>query len=768
MRKFKTLTVKGLPLFEDQSFDLSQTGVSVILGLNLNSARQATSGPVKGRRKGSPAAPSDLGLSEYSNTNAVGKSLFFSQLFELFFKEGVTGNAKDKVTTGSVTLEIDVGKHAYVITKSLKGKTDKLSITKDGVDITPANSLKNARDLVLRILGRTHESFSVVDYIDNTKPHILRTGTTEQRKAFFTQFFDLESADFLRKIINQEKAALRKQAAVLAALQEQLNVSASAKQDLTAAKAELTELESKLATTTKQLEALREAKEYEEYVAENSKLKGSLLKLGYQLEDTSFQDVLTEAAQVIDAGADAVRSKRAYDKAVLAAQEANAARIAYLEEHSLTSYDPEEGERRLESVTAHHDKLFATWKEETRLVEDAQRTLKDLEKQQAVNKANRIKLKQAKTCPACGQDVTNEHLKEEQAALREAYALLTTSVETEAASLATLQGHASHCEESVSKWKAKADKQRAKHNLYLRAPKARTSLPDKPDLSAWKRLRASNAISANVTSKDPEILSVLQRESANCRRLIEDMDVAQRHTENWRRLFSGESVSVDDAKLSKLTDRALALTEQLGAVRSRVSMLRERLEERRDLRNKIKALQDELAELDALDVLDKAFSSSAGVKQMVINTICRSLEAQVNKYAKFLFSEDYMFEFDLSTQFNITCTRTLEDVQLVSDVRKLSGAEAGLFNLLLALSLLTFLPPSQRSNILILDELNANFGAEVNSAFIRFLPILNKVVPHIIVITPRSQDDYGTGARYFTVVKQGKVSKMIQGKRSSI
>ena len=52
--EFTSLRVIGLPFFKDQKFDLSNSGVSLILGKNLDSSNQ--------------------------NPNGAGKSLFFSQL----------------------------------------------------------------------------------------------------------------------------------------------------------------------------------------------------------------------------------------------------------------------------------------------------------------------------------------------------------------------------------------------------------------------------------------------------------------------------------------------------------------------------------------------------------------------------------------------------------------------------------------------------------------------------------------------------------------
>jgi ABC-type uncharacterized transport system ATPase subunit len=85
----------------------------------------------------------------------------------------------------------------------------------------------------------------------------------------------------------------------------------------------------------------------------------------------------------------------------------------------------------------------------------------------------------------------------------------------------------------------------------------------------------------------------------------------------------------------------------------------------------------------------------------------------------------------------------------------------------LVLALLTFVPSNKRSNILILDEPDANFSEETTEAFKKLLPVLLSVIPSIIVITPKTNERY-ENAHNFTVVKDKGVSTIQKGHPASL
>lgn len=133
----------------------------------------------------------------------------------------------------------------------------------------------------------------------------------------------------------------------------------------------------------------------------------------------------------------------------------------------------------------------------------------------------------------------------------------------------------------------------------------------------------------------------------------------------------------------------------------------------------------------------------------------------VNKYAAIVFNEDYRFELVWDTQIHLICKRRAGENLLVSDVRKLSGAESKLFTIILVLSLLSFVPKEKRSNVMILDEPTANFSSETTRCFQDLLKLLSQLIESIVIITPRSEDIY-EGSHCFTVLREG-TSKIVPG-----
>jgi DNA repair exonuclease SbcCD ATPase subunit len=214
------------------------------------------------------------------------------------------------------------------------------------------------------------------------------------------------------------------------------------------------------------------------------------------------------------------------------------------------------------------------------------------------------------------------------------------------------------------------------------------------------------------------------------------------------------------------------LNSAIDSLTEKILRNRMRIEEGEKVREEIDALKERLSKMlvtirkeESYSLLEAAFSKE-GVQTMIIRSICARLEEQVNKYARLVFPEHYTFKFELETQFNIWVSRGLKKPQ-VSDVRKLSGSEYSLFAVLLMLSLMTFVPASKRWNVVILDELTARMGPEMIEAFQKFVVLLSKAIPHVVVITPDPDETY-EGAIPFTAVKKGVLSRIVPGTPKAI
>lgn len=730
MRVFRYIRAKGIPFFEDQEFRLDVNGVSVILGLNLNG--QGSGGAL--------------------NTNAAGKSLFFSLLKEVFFKDGSSSVARDKIKKGEVEVGVDVGATSYVVRRYLTGKTERYSILENGKEV--AHKAPDAQRLqLMEILGCSQDTFDVVQYLDNHKPHPLRTGNTGVRRTFFTDFFDLNSSDSIKKLIAAEKDTLKQESAVLRELKTQQETQVelpSLKETLEA----FEKANARVKTLTEQQDNLREQRSYAAFLSEH---KRALSMVG-RAHKANSELTLKELLKRIEENGPQLRRQlnswnkqseyrvelQQYKKAVLH-------RATCLKETGVSEEDMQRLPSDIRDLTGKLEQQNADLRASELWL--ARQNSTHQARQERIEKlvADTATLKKGKNCSKCKQPLTAAHLKEELAEVEQELTALRKKQ-------STLEKQLAECQESVDALKKDVEQTTAQLNISNRVLRQIPPVPEKPVKPEtlelpddWDEAAVRDELAA-ITSRR-ETLETLQEDA--------------RVKECLPRFLAGEVPDYTDDAYDALTTKLVTATQKAYELESTVAQIREERKRRKDLAARMEELEERLRDAEVLSVLDKAFSSNAGVKQLLINSLCRTLEGQVNKYAKFLFPEDYTFEFDLDTQFHILVTRTLGKELVTSDVRKLSGAEAGLFDLLLAISLLTFQPPAERSNLLVLDELDSGFGPGMTEAFINFLPTLNKVIPHIVIITPKSNNNYGDQVNYYTVVKQGSTSVIHPGRLTS-
>lgn len=736
MRTYKRLTVEGYPLYVKQSFDLSQPGLSVILGLNLN----GNAG----------------GASALRNTNAVGKSLFFSAIQEIAFKAGPSGNAKDKIKHGKITLELAVGKTEYVLVRYIKGKSEKFSITQDGEVITPKGPA-DVRALIEKILGRDEETFSVVDYLESGTHHI-RMGDTGVRRAFFTKFFDFTTPDRFKLLVKGELDRLKTDAAVLKELQ------ATAASQTTGAsvkelRASLAEAQSKLDTIKLKLEELRGQRDYHNFLERYTDALTLCVVKGKKVSPADRVASLASQAEKLTVFIKAAKNQAVYlqEKAAYAA--AVKARAAYFAEAGKKDIGKTLLVTALTAAKETRDKA-ATKMQDARdhaavLKADAARHRSEITSLEHALEA----LSKDTTCSQCGQPITREHTKLERKRLKDKLGsqvqLLDDLAKEQALALAAVNLAQRNWQEDEATVEAK----QTKLDWYNEAPR----VPDKPEAPSLALAEDFDAEAyqekrARIRSQLDQLLTleVFYSEDAlpKVKRLLDFY-------------LSDVEDTFSDAAYDKLTQRSVKHAQDVASLEQQLVAAIQARDERKRLQARVAQLEEDLKDLDAVRVLEQAFSATAGVKQLQINVACRILEAQVNKYAKFFFPEPYTFEFDLDTQFQILATRNVGATSESSDVRRLSGAESLMFDITLAVALTSMLPPSKRSNLMVLDEMDAKLGPSLTDAFVRILPVLNKVIPHIVVITPKTDTQYGDTARYYTVVKRGPRSKIFAGRHLS-
>jgi hypothetical protein len=139
-----------------------------------------------------------------------------------------------------------------------------------------------------------------------------------------------------------------------------------------------------------------------------------------------------------------------------------------------------------------------------------------------------------------------------------------------------------------------------------------------------------------------------------------------------------------------------------------------------------------------LEALSKAYSNR-GIRLLQIEALAEAYVGVMNQHKSSLYAKPVKFIANIEPgKFDI-----IADRGTVGDVRSFSGAESRQFLGLSALSLIALMPSNLRSNILVLDELEAGLSSVNRKKFCNdFVPLLQQYVNNLVIITPHMNDDF--------------------------
>ena len=173
------------------------------------------------------------------------------------------------------------------------------------------------------------------------------------------------------------------------------------------------------------------------------------------------------------------------------------------------------------------------------------------------------------------------------------------------------------------------------------------------------------------------------------------------------------------------------------------------------LQSQIEQLADKTKDLPIYTALRDAYGAK-GLRIMHIRNLAQMYCQRLNKYAHLIYDEPIKFSVAIERgSFSIMAERNNK----ISDVRRLSGYEASGFILLSLLALLPFVPHSMRINFLFIDEIETGMDrGNMRKIAEEFIPVLNKIIPNIVIITPRSVQElnFPDAVEYMVVKKNGQ------------
>lgn len=738
MITYKSLELKGTNLYDKAVLDLDYKGVTIVYGLN----KDANSG----------------------STNASGKSAFFGALPELLFDSSPLVKKRDKRVKGVERVVLSRGSKELAYTRSTSKGVEKLDLVLDGKKLgTRTKAYTMSR--VAKFLDRTEEEFFTLDYVDSSRPCIFQRGTTAQRRSFIVSLFRLTDIDSIRKLFASELRQSLTDKAVFTELK--LRYSALKKDlsdvDISDLETKVSEYSRQATSLTKKTQQLVEDKHLLELYIENKASLKRASKLCSDLSDIDSEiDKLKSKIAKLELQEEAAQEYQRYQrnfrewkdtelqiktrlKKLLGSEQSIQIEEASnkIKEYHKYSERLDEVNRQLKGLDIPEfieipdkDKLIRKSKWEARL--ENLKALLLLEGE----------LSEDSSCPTCKQSVPKEVFVNLERDISIARKYLEKAEKVE--------------EAKISNTRRKDLRGRRQELLNTQISLTGKVTRLKPYLKVNQILESRRQKPSSVEKPSIQISDIKTQISELTKALLFLESMAPIVPKLLKvREFSEDQLQSIEA-LPKLQTKLNRIISELPGLQSQLDRAIQARKDFGEVREKLSALKESVSNEEALRLLIEAYGNS-GIKRMMVQRVAKHLQACFNKYARFVYSESYSFKVEAGSNFDVMVNKKYVTGTKTVDVRRFSGAESRMFSLLLVMSFISLMPEHRRSNLLILDEPTANMGKEMQQNFWRFLPILNKVIPHIVVITPKL-DEGLDGARLYTAVKHNGTSVLMKGK----
>lgn len=777
MIQFKKLSLQDCVYFRKAELNLDQGEILLINGKNLCSR-------------------------EPDQSNGSGKSLFFSYLPNILFAShplAIRANAKKELfisNKAKATLELEIMGDHYQIEQSSNGTSVSYAIAKNGkpeqIRTTPLSE-----KYIQRILPISEAEFYTLIYLNSQRDFVFQRGKFEARLAFFTEFFRLDYYDNMRQYFAEELKKLKKLEIEVAAYESQrlklnLDIKELDQQDLL--DVDIEELEEKRAKFKDKRASFKEKlarlRQVQSHLRLVSQLKESL---GGKRRVTDAQ--VEHIKEEVDRISNQVTVRKELKQLKKTCTDLLDARNAVQDEldsiyQALFNKDFDEPyeldyevETEYREISAAYEKQKSLQLKEQDLIASladygqAPLTNEELltesfECKQQIASYRKIQSYHAKDskCPVCGTDLDITQAKRRASKAKKRL----VQIERELQAYELSQGLIA-IQAQIKKFPADLSNQfaliKAKYKKFAEL---------KQHFSKVQRLssRLSEVQRSYLQSK--ESFTQLKKELDQTidvtvlSSLTDELGQAKHIAKLYQQLDKLEASRPDSDYVDLDLDQVQEKMDQLEDKQHRLDVALEKLadrinayhiyEEKRkllvsnlsDLSDKIEKLNGQLADKELLEILVRVYSNK-GIKIQKINAICRLIEKNLNRFKTLLFGENFTFSLVVTEKsFDVLVDR---GNSVVSDVRHLSGSESRRFNLLMLISLLPLTPKERRSNVIILDELEANGSPSTINMFCNhFIPELHKYVPNIIVISPLSLSI--PQARTIYVVKDKKGSRL--------
>lgn len=650
------------------------------------------------------------------NGNGAGKSFLFSQVQDILVKSDKSNKL------GSRQLDLITSNKDKV---RVKYNRNRLRLVRNGIE--EDKSIKGNQKELSKIVNPY-----IPLYVDAVSGHPLIVGNSTVRKHYLSSFFNLDEIDKEKKILQGKKKGLKSKLAILPSLIEEKN---------RITLVDIKELKLRLKSINTKLDKYRKLQdrftEYQKHQIFLNSVK-TCLPLVKGIDNSEFKSEIKITESKISRLETRLKDYRDF--------------IEFREElkkyNKKISSIPEKLRKHINSELKSKAFKYEEFKYKYDLIK-----IKNIEKPKEISKVEKVdlilieklehQLEHNKKfgggfCPTCHQKVKSvdvSKLRKELKKLREKYNSYLEYLEFKKKrdDYFVLKEENNRLKSKKDSLKSLVDKYKKYHKLYSIVKDLRKPV---------KRGTDTDVSNVKAKLKDLKLkLNALTILEPNIDLLNKKIDKCEDYGDRINQLMTSKSRLQAKLEIAKFNN-------------SRYSELEDRIESLAKYRKELKKV-----ELILLAYEDKA------MKKMAIEVISEKLTEKINSYRSF-FPENYRFEVSWKSNLDILVHREYKNTVVTTDVKKLSGGEYKLFVLILIMSLLNFVPSKDRFNLLILDEPSANMHEETRQIFIQILDVMLKIIPCIVIITPRSEERYK--GREYTVIKEKGKSRIVEGHPSEV
>ena len=753
MKILSRLVLKDYLLFKNLDWSFPQSGCSVIRGINLDGKK---------------------------SRNAVGKSLLAYSIATIIngeppFSTGRGGakNIMDKNSKASLSFLANDERWTVDHVLSTGGR---YHFTKNGKALNVKDVAQQKR-LLEKLFPVTSDVFYSVFYVSSYRPSVLWLGTPAQRHSYFENIFDLHVYDDIYKQLSKQRYDLDAKEKTLAEnkLKYEENstrldsIPRDVESRLRKLKARHSSLSEKIelwSNTQKKLAVYIAISEQIKFNSNHEKLVSRIKTVEAKIgELRALRDEAIRNKALANAAAEAIERKKALIEELRALEQNPVKKISL-------DYDTEKAKLReiddslstIEKYRRHIDlynTYFKKFGKPQHFPDDKMDKLKSELAELDYRYRNLRGLDDLQKCPCCGQSLDKKVIIDDISKLETARKALSAtitrrSIEQKAFKILKRLEPIIHLDAEkllARKRKIEADlKHYADYSEYI---EQKESLEYVIKSVVVKKVIESNINSDEVDAKlsDLERLHNAISNEISLLEKLDDIDVKIDNVDEARDVEKRLTLRISES--SRMVIKTGEMLSDLSAIVGEKTILEKDL---REIETAIDGLEKQVGDKYIIDVLCSAYSSK-GIRILQVQTLADTFVNLANDAASLLFSSPYKFSCDVAwNKFPITVERNGR----VSDVRFLSGSESRKFMALSALVMYQMIPDKMRFNTIIMDELESGQSQEDRVLFsTNFIPHVLEIVPHVMLITPMSKEEFSIeGANEFVVTKKNNVSTL--------